>query len=249
MESINKISSTAIISFFASLFICTLFVGGIILFRPDFRVWYAYPANVSLIIAGLSISVLFSIVMQKRYETREMKTYFQNMVVTDVLTCVYNRRYIDENLDHLINLVSRAGGVLTLMIIDMDYFRKYNDMYGHHKGDTCLKMIANVLGQSIKKYNDIIARYTGKEFIVVFPNTDEKGAQMVADRLLQNIRKCNIPHEHSDVAKHVTVSIGVTTCKGKHSFTAQDIVDKAIEALKLSRKNGYNQFTFLPMQA
>ena len=248
MEEVKKLTGRAIVSFISSLLLCFLFIGGIILYRADYKNWHRSPENIALIIAALLISFLLLWVTQNNFTIKQFRAYFQNMVTTDPLTLVYNRRYIDENLNTLIESIARAKGVLTLMEVDIDYFRKYNDIYGYNRGDHCLKIVANVINQSIKKNNDFVARYTGKGFLVVLPNTDEKGAHLVANRLLKYIKNCNIQHEKNEAANCVTVSIGVTTGYGEHLHTAKDYLAKANEALIMSWRNGCNTYTFLKMR-
>ena len=217
------------------------------MFRAGTSAWYDDPENIALIVAGSLICFLFSLVMQNNFEMQQMREYFGNMATTDALTRVYNRRYIDENIDRLVKSISRANGVLSLMMIDLDFFRRYNDAFGHSKGDTCLKMIAGVLNDGLKRDNDFVARYGGEEFVAILPNTDEKGACMIADRLLANIKDCNIPHEKSEIADHVTVSIGVTTGGKDFTHTGDDYIKKAEEALSLSKQNGRNRYTLLAL--
>jgi diguanylate cyclase (GGDEF)-like protein len=162
----------------------------------------------------------------------------------DALTGIYNRQFLDENLKRLINYLSRAGGLLSLMMIDIDFFKLYNDTYGHLEGDKCLKMIAQTLSQSIKRADDFVARYGGEEFIVILPNTDERGARFVADKMLDDIRNCNMPHKQSEAASCVTISIGVTTGKILHTHKADDLVKKADELLYKSKKEGRNRYSF-----
>ena len=247
MEKTKKISAAAIVSFFASLILCFLLVGAIIIYRGNFQTWYSSPEDIALIIAGLLLSLLFSLSMQNNAEIKQMRAYFDNMAITDPLTYVRNRRYFDENINRLIESVSRSGGVLTMMMVDLDYFRKYNDTYGYSKGDNCLKIVANVLSQSIKKNNDFVVRYGGKEFLVILPNTDENGARLIAGRLLKNIKDCNIRHEKSDVANCVTISIGAASGGGNNTRSGDDYINKADEALRLSRQNGYDRYTVLSL--
>jgi diguanylate cyclase (GGDEF)-like protein len=162
----------------------------------------------------------------------------------DALTGIYNRRYFDENLSRLIKSMSRSGDVLSLMMVDIDHFKNYNDTYGHSEGDECLKIIAKTLSKSVARANDFVARYGGEEFAVVLPNTDENGARVIANRLLENIRNCRIPHEKSDVSDHVTVSIGVTTGRTKHTREKDDYIKRADEMLYMSKRNGRNRYTF-----
>jgi diguanylate cyclase (GGDEF)-like protein len=167
----------------------------------------------------------------------------------DGLTGVYNRRYFDENITHSIASLSRSKGVLSLMMIDIDFFKKYNDTYGHIEGDHCLRAIAETLSKSMPRTDDFVARYGGEEFVVVLPNTDENGARVVADKILGNIRNLGIPHEKNTAADCVTVSIGVTTGAVSHTQTGDDYVKKADEILYASKQNGRNRYTFEKMDS
>jgi len=162
----------------------------------------------------------------------------------DALTGIYSRRFFDENMKRIISGLSRSDSLLSLLMIDIDFFKRYNDTYGHLEGDECLKIVAQTLYQSITRTGDFVARYGGEEFVVVLPNTDEDGAQMIADKMLENIRKCNVPHEQNDAADCLTVSIGVTTGKVEYTHKADDFVKKADELLYKSKNNGRNRKTF-----
>ena len=172
-----------------------------------------------------------------------MNEYFKNTAVMDSLTGAYNRRYIDENIDALIKSVTRANSVLTFMVIHIDFFKKFNEAYGHAKGDNCLKNVAKILAQSAKRDSDVVARYTGDEFIVVLPNTDENGARLVIERLEKNLGDFNIPHEKSEISDRVTVSIGAVVGSKDFSLTGLDFLGKAHEALSVSTENGRNRYT------
>jgi len=169
---------------------------------------------------------------------------FLNMTVIDQLTEIYNRRYFDGSMKMLIKTLSRNDSKLSLLMIDIDYFKNYNDTYGHDAGDKCLKEIAAALSKVIIREEDFVARYGGEEFVVVLPNTDENGARLIADKLLSKVRECGIPHESSDVEKYVTISIGGTTGTVKHFHEESVFVIKADSALYKSKQNGRNQYTF-----
>jgi len=162
----------------------------------------------------------------------------------DPLTGIYNRRYFDENMKRIIRLLSRSGGSLSLLMIDIDFFKRYNDTYGHIEGDKCLKIVAQTLSQSVTRADDFVVRYGGEEFVIVLPNTDEQGAQLVADKLLENIRDCNIPHKQNDAADCLTISIGATTSRVAYTHVADDFVKKADELLYKSKQNGRNKCSF-----
>jgi len=162
----------------------------------------------------------------------------------DMLTGIYNRRFFDKNMKRIIRSLSRSGSLLSLLLIDIDYFKRYNDTYGHVEGDNCLKIVAQTLFNSVTRADDFVARYGGEEFVVVLPHTDKQGAQFIAEKLLDNIRNCNITHEHNDAAKCLTISIGATTGKVLHTHSTDDFVKKADEMLYKSKENGRNRYFF-----
>ena len=163
----------------------------------------------------------------------------------DVLTGIYNRRFLDENLARLIKSISRSGGELSVMMIDIDYFKKYNDTYGHSEGDVCLKAVAETISESLSRADDFVVRYGGEEFTVVLPDTDETGARLIAERILESIRAKNIPHENSEAADCITVSIGVTTSEVLHEQSGEDYIRQADTALYYSKQKGRNRYTFI----
>jgi len=162
----------------------------------------------------------------------------------DALTGIHNRRFFDENMKRIISTLSRSGGLLSVMMIDIDFFKRYNDTYGHLEGDKCLKIVAETLSKSITRADDFVVRYGGEEFALVLPNTDEHGARLIAEKLLDNIRKCNIIHEQNDAADCLTISIGATTGKVTHTHSADDFVKRADEMLYKSKQNGRNRYFF-----
>jgi len=169
---------------------------------------------------------------------------YLHLTIIDQLTGIYNRRYLDGSLQKIIKLHSRTGSRLSVLMIDIDYFKKYNDTYGHEAGDNCLKAVAFALSQCVIRDEDFVARYGGEEFAVVLPNTDENGAQLVAERMLEKVRECNIPHRASDIANNVTISIGGTTDVINHMQHGSDYIKAADKALYESKKNGRNRYTF-----
>jgi len=162
----------------------------------------------------------------------------------DALTGIYNRRYFDDTMERVISSLSRSESLLSILMIDIDFFKRYNDTYGHVEGDRCLKAVAQTLAQCITRADDFVARYGGEEFIVVLPNTDEYGARLIADKMLDNIREMYMIHEKSDAADYVTVSIGGTTGIVLHTHNADDFVQKADEMMYKSKQEGRNRCSF-----
>jgi diguanylate cyclase (GGDEF)-like protein len=162
----------------------------------------------------------------------------------DGLTGMYNRRYFDDAIIRVMKTASRTSGLLSLMMIDIDFFKQYNDTYGHLAGDDCLKTVAGVLSSSVLRPDDFVARYGGEEFVVVMPGVDETGARTVAERMIKNIHKCTIAHESSAAAKYVTFSIGVTTGKVERDHTPADFIELADKMLYKAKHNGRNRYCF-----
>ena len=172
---------------------------------------------------------------------------FLNMTIIDPLTGINNRRFFDGSMKKIIKSLSRTDSKLSLLMIDIDYFKKYNDTYGHNMGDKCLKKVSGILSRSITRDEDFVARYGGEEFAVVLPNTNEEGASIIAEKLLKNVRKSNIRHEKSETAAFVTISIGITTGVVKHSQDEGDFIKTADAALYESKQKGRNQYSFIPL--
>jgi diguanylate cyclase (GGDEF)-like protein len=161
----------------------------------------------------------------------------------DALTGIYNRRFLENNLTRIIKFLSRSNGQLSILMLDVDFFKRYNDTYGHDKGDACLRAVAQALDGSITRDGDFVARYGGEEFIAVLPNTNEAGARIAAEKVIENIRGLKIPHEKSEAAEYVTVSIGVASSRVVFTQSWEEYIKAADEALYLSKQNGRNQYT------
>jgi diguanylate cyclase (GGDEF)-like protein len=127
-------------------------------------------------------------------------------------------------------------------MIDVDYFKNFNDTYGHQAGDKCLVEVAKVLNQSLGRSDDLVARYGGEEFILALPGTDENGALLFAESLRAKVEGLNIEHSESLTNQFVTISLGVFTCTPDKTTTAEIVIEKADKALYKAKKQGRNQF-------
>ena len=165
----------------------------------------------------------------------------------DALTGIYNRRFMENNIQHFMEFLSRSNGLMSVLMVDVDYFKLYNDTYGHDQGDVCLTAIAQTFAKTVPRTNDFVARYGGEEFIAILPNTGESGARLIAEKLLENIKALSIPHAKNTVADCVTVSVGLTSGRVSYSQSWEEYVKRADEALYMSKKNGRNQFTYLKL--
>lgn len=168
-----------------------------------------------------------------------------NKANIDPLTGLYNRRFMDSCMERIMGLLSRTDGMLSVLMLDIDFFKRFNDTYGHEAGDKCLQSVARALSHSVSRVTDIVVRYGGEEFTVILPNTDSDGAAMFAEKLLQNVRDLEIPHENNDAAEYVTVSIGVTTGRVDHRQDLGMYLKRADEALYSSKETGRNKYTYL----
>ena len=165
----------------------------------------------------------------------------------DALTGIYNRAYLESTLGKIISVLSRTKTKLSIIMIDLDFFKKYNDTYGHVKGDECLKLIAQTLNKVIVRKGDLAARYGGEEFVIVLPNTDTTGACLIGDRMLNAIRELKILNKSTEEGI-VTISIGITTGNIVHTQSWNDYIKIADEALYMSKNSGRNKYTFLELK-
>lgn len=170
------------------------------------------------------------------------KQQLQLLSLTDGLTNLPNRRAMDERLVHDINSTKRGDSALSIIILDFDYFKAYNDHYGHIAGDVCLKSVALGLRGIQQRESDFIARYGGEEFVMLLPTTEKQGAINVAIRIKQMLELLNLPHETNKVNDYVTVSIGIATFCKDTITTADEMLDITDQALYHAKASGRNTF-------
>ncbi len=178
---------------------------------------------------------------QQARELRHANDQLQRLAMIDGLTQVSNRRFFDERLDQEWRRLARSGEPLSLILCDVDYFKKYNDTYGHLAGDACLQQVAKALQLAVKRPADVVARYGGEEFVIILPETGAAGALHVADQILRQVSSLRIPHRSSDIADHVTVSVGVATTIPSIDMVPSQLVQKADESLYNAKQNGRNR--------
>lgn len=159
----------------------------------------------------------------------------------DALTGLANRRYFDEVLATEITRAQRSRQLLSLILCDVDFFKSYNDHYGHVAGDKCLQAIGQVLLRTFKRSSDLPARYGGEEFAVVFPDTPPGNAGLLAEKLRQGIMAEAIPHAFSAAAKVVTLSFGVVEAQPNRERNAEWYIKEADKALYRAKESGRNQ--------
>ncbi len=176
-------------------------------------------------------------------ELRKANKALSLVAESDGLTGIPNRRYFDQMLDQEWRRAIRNKKPLSLLMIDIDHFKLYNDNYGHLQGDHCLQSIAQQMKDSLHRPGDFLARYGGEEFAAVLPATDGKGATHIAKKLSKCIQELAIPHEYSPVSTVVTVSMGIATkSPGENDTNVDNFIDVADQALYHAKSSGRNQY-------
>ncbi len=169
----------------------------------------------------------------------------RSLSLTDGLTGVANRRNFDATLQGEWRRCARAEHPLSLILIDVDFFKRYNDFYGHQAGDVCLQSIALALQSIFKRSHDLVARYGGEEFICILPDTPLEGAEQKARQLEKAVRDLCIPHEKSEVADVITISLGVATTNPVKGENPEDLIGCADNQLYLAKRSGRAQMRSL----
>jgi diguanylate cyclase (GGDEF)-like protein len=159
----------------------------------------------------------------------------------DGLTEIANRRYFDMVIRQEWRRSIREKKPLSLLMVDIDYFKFYNDTYGHQAGDRCLKQVAEALDDSLKRPGDFVARYGGEEFVGVLPNSDMAGAMAVARKMHDKVAALALAHEASKSGDYITISIGIATTLAGKQTSLQYLIKSADDALYKAKKNGRNQ--------
>jgi diguanylate cyclase (GGDEF)-like protein len=182
--------------------------------------------------------------------TRQLEAAFEtlhNLTLRDGLTGVGNRRYFDEMLANELSRCKREKNPLSLLMLDIDYFKLYNDTYGHLQGDDCLRMVALTAQNALKRPGDCLARYGGEEFSAILPNTSPFGAFKVAEQIRVAIENLQIPHIASKCKDTVTISLGVSCFKPGEDTSPTDLIKLADQALYEAKEIGRNRVsTFEP---
>ncbi|MBD0336505.1 MAG: diguanylate cyclase, partial [Cyanobacteria bacterium Co-bin13] len=169
---------------------------------------------------------------------RQANEQLKKIAFLDGLTQVANRRRFEQYLSQEWRRLAREQAPLSLIMCDIDYFKNFNDIYGHQAGDGCLRRVARALSRSIKRPADLVARYGGEEFAVILPGTDLAGAESVAEDMRIAVRSRRIPHAGSQIETFITLSLGVATCIPTPSGSPEMLIGRADEALYRAKHTG-----------
>lgn len=179
--------------------------------------------------------------VRNHLEMKKQRDLLSDLANLDGLTGIPNRRSMEIRLEREWKRSIRSGMPVSLLMIDVDCFKQYNDNYGHAAGDDCLKEVARVLAEAVKRPADFTARYGGEEFVVLLPDVNEEGAVSVGENIRREIEALNLPHEHSRAAACVTISLGAATIIPKQTTALSDLMKAADDALYEAKENGRNQ--------
>ena len=169
----------------------------------------------------------------------------EKLSMYDGLTNIRNRRFFDETFEKTFNEIKRDKKSLAVLMIDIDFFKPYNDNYGHGQGDETLRKVAKALEKTIKRASDFVARYGGEEFVILLKDINKDGVEAVANNLLNAVRELKITHEFSKIENYVTVSIGASFYNSSSDITKLELLLKADEALYNVKNSGRNNFAIL----
>jgi diguanylate cyclase (GGDEF)-like protein len=189
-----------------------------------------------------SLTTLEHRVEERNQELTQLNRELQKLVNVDGLTETANRRHFDTVFEQEWRRLARDQQPLSLLLCDIDYFKRYNDTYGHQAGDQCLQEVARVFTQVVQRPADIVARYGGEEFAIILPNTDEAGAVRLAQQIQQHLHNLAIPHNSSSEGQ-ITISIGIATVVPSLKESSQDLItiaDQALYDAKAKGRNGYS---------
>lgn len=187
----------------------------------------------------IQISDVTQSVMRERL-LKAQASKLQSLANLDVLTGLSNRRVLDDKLASELPTAARSGSSVALVMFDIDFFKQYNDCYGHLAGDDCLRRVAEVLRQVCRRPRDVVVRFGGEEMVAVLPDTDKAGALQVANEVRDRVLDLQIPHSGSTVAEFVTISAGVAVSAPGVVLTPAALLGLADQALYNAKHSGRN---------
>ncbi|MCF5893220.1 GGDEF domain-containing protein [Aeromonas veronii] len=211
--------------------------------RVDFPQLYMLGLGCGLVVLEVGRRMLhrwFELAIMREHENLTLLRQLDQLAKQDPLTGVANRRHFNIELERALAHSQESGAPLSLILIDVDYFKRFNDHYGHQVGDMCLKEVAQALNRAVRTPSDLVARYGGEEFVLLLPNTDRQAAASVAQRLQDGLASLQLEHLASDVASWVTVSQGIASNVSGEG--ASQLLERADQALYRAKESGRNQF-------
>ena len=179
--------------------------------------------------------------MQEKQTAEEQTMTMASLLYQDALTLIANRRHFDDFLEREWRRSVRNASTLSLLMLDIDFFKSYNDQFGHPAGDRCLQRVAGILSSLLKRPGDLVARYGGEEFAAILAETDAHSARTIAEQMRHAVVSAGIDHPHSRAANTVSISLGVVTMEPTRGHSMETIVQQADQALYQAKAAGRNQ--------
>ncbi len=189
--------------------------------------------------------VVLSARVSNHIELKRFRDQLAQMAVTDALTGLSNRRQLEETLKAETSRLAPTGDWFSFIMLDIDFFKLFNDTYGHPEGDRCITMVASALARAVHKMAGVTARYGGEEFACILPGADPKSALETAKDIQSHIQALNIPHSRSKVSATVTVSMGIASAKTQPDMSGNLWLQHADHQLYISKKNGRDQISII----
>lgn len=177
-------------------------------------------------------------------QLKKQRDLLESLNITDSLTGISNRRHFDQSLQSCWKAAMRSERCISLLMVDIDHFKQFNDHYGHAGGDSCLVKVAQTLAAQGDRDLDVVCRYGGEEFAVILPYTDHSGAEFIAERMLNAVRDLQIPHLASPSGDWVTVSIGMASMTPDTQMKAAALLEAADIALYSAKQGGRNRSAY-----
>jgi diguanylate cyclase (GGDEF)-like protein len=220
---------------------CAYLAFGIVAGLPESTVMYNATLLLFTNVVGATVAYTFEMEIRTHFLEQQM---LLETAARDGLTGIFNRRRFDEHLDTVWQLAQREGVTLALLLVDIDFFKRFNDRNGHQAGDECLRAVATGLRRAARRPLDFVARYGGEEFAVILYDPSRQYLQEIANRIHSNIDALDMPHGDSTVSAMVTVSVGIAYVSPTKERSAQGLVQFADEALYEAKAEGRNRSVY-----
>jgi diguanylate cyclase (GGDEF)-like protein len=225
----------------AAILVAGHFVTGIVVDLPVDALYYSTAIlGTAAVIGGISAYNLEHALRTNFLETRVLN----ELAERDGMTGLYNRRIFDDYVERLWRQSRRESNSVAIIFVDIDFFKVYNDLYGHQAGDDCLKRIARCIARGAKRPFDFAARYGGEEFVLVLYGPPDEYARSVPEQIRRDVLELAIPHAGSQAGKHVTVSVGLAFARAETSRSLAGAIQTADEALYQAKREGRNRVVF-----
>lgn len=228
--------------------VCLLFlaIGYFLSGKIGVPVWIVLTNRGMSLLTILLTAILAAKLQRAREKLRQHQRELEIMSITDITTGIFNRRHLNEILDLEYKRMAREGTTLSILMIDVDYFKNYNDKLGHQTGDECIRKVAQALLGILQRPGDVLGRYGGDEFTAILPNTDRDGAEVISESMLDAISELRMVHPDSEVSGNVTISVGGACHSGRSGGgSVMKLLRLADEAMYRSKQSGRNRAVVL----